>query len=229
MQTPFWLNNPTILLDGDSVTQVWPTPDMNVNQKMNAITRLVLLLSVLGYLVTENSRIIITCLATLVAIIILQYTQKESVSKKELREAVKEGFETLNAGQLAAINYTRPSDTNPLMNVLLPEIHDNPSRPAAEPAFNPIVEKNINKKTQQFVVNQFDNKQGIDQRLFKDLGDQFEFDKSMHQWYATPSTTIPNDQKSFAEFCYGDMKSCKEGDSLACTQQMPPRRIDGNN
>ena len=216
MQTPFWLNNPTILLDGDSITQVLPTPDMNPNQKINSITRLVILLSILGYLVTENNRIIMTSLATLISIVILHYTQKESVNKKELHSAVKEGFETLNAKQLATLKYTRPNDTNPMMNVLLPEIQDNPTRPAAEPTFNPVVEKNINEKTKQFVVNQFDNKQGIDQRLFKDLGDKFEFDKSMHQWYATPNTTIPNNQKSFAEFCYGGMKSCKEGDGLAC-------------
>ena len=25
-----------------------------------------------------------------------------------------------------------------------------------------------------------------------------------------PNTTNPNDQKAFAKFCYGDMKSCKE-------------------
>jgi hypothetical protein len=228
MQTPFWLNNPTILLNGDSVSQVWPTQGMDANQKLNAITRLVLLLSLLGYLVTQNSRIIVTCFVTLVAIVILQYTQKESITKNDLHKVVKEGFETLNAGQLAAINYTRPSVSNPVMNVLLSEIHDNPTRPAAEPAFNPVVEKDINKKTQEFVVSQFDDKQGIDKRLFKDLGDKYEFDMSMHQWYATPSTTIPNDQKSFAEFCYGDMKSCKEGNSLACTQQMSPHWINGN-
>jgi len=229
MQTPFWLNNPTILLDGNSVSEVWPTPGMDANQKLNAITRLVVLLSVLGYLVTQNSRIIVTCLVTLVAIAILQYTQRESVTKADLQEAAKEGFETLSAGQLAAINYTRPSAENPVMNVLLPEIQDNPTRPAAEPAFNPVVEKDINRKTQEFVVNQFDDKQGIDERLFKDLGDQFNFDMSMHQWYATPNTTVPNDQKSFAEFCYGDMISCKEGNGLACTQQMPPHWINGNN
>ena len=34
---------------------------------------------------------------------------------------------------------------------------------------------------------------------------------SMRQWYPTANTNIPNDQKAFAEFCYGGMKSCKEG------------------
>ena len=229
MQTPFWLNNPLILFDSNSISQVWPTPEMDANQKLNAITRLVILLSILGYLITQNSRIIITCLVTLVAIGILQYAQKDKVTKKDIQEAAKEGFETLNAGQLASINYIRPNVNNPVMNVLLPEIQDNPKRPSAEPAFNPVVKNDINKKTQEFVVNQFDNKQNIDQRLFNDLGDQFNLDMSMRQWYTMPNTSIPNDQKSFAEFCYGDMISCKEGNELACTQRMPPHRINGDN
>ena len=47
----------------------------------------------------------------------------------------------------------------------------------------------------------------------------------MHAWYPTANTTIPNDQKGFAEYCYGDMISCRdqENNELACTRNMPPR------
>ena len=49
----------------------------------------------------------------------------------------------------------------------------------------------------------------------------------MRNWYSTANTQIPNNQKGFAEFCYGDMPStCKEGDSLACIKTMPPRIIN---
>ena len=113
------------------------------------------------------------------------------------------------------------------MNVLLPQIQDEPNRPPAAPAFNPVVVEDINKKTQEMVVNNFDDKKGIDERLFKDLGDSFQFDRSMIQFNATANTTIPNDQKSFAEFCYGDMISCKEGNELACSRSMPPNWTNG--
>jgi hypothetical protein len=43
----------------------------------------------------------------------------------------------------------------------------------------------------------------------------------MRNFYSTPNTTIPNDQKAFAEFCYGDMISCKEGNPIACAQWEP--------
>lgn len=229
MQSSFWLNNPLILINSNNINQVWPTKEMDANEKLNSITRLVIFLSILGYLVTKNIRILVTCCFTLIAIAILHFAQQQSNNKNLLKSSAKEGFETLSKSQLEQINFTKPSENNPLMNVLMPEIQDNPNRPQAQPAYNPIVEQDINKKTQDFVVNQFDDKQGINDKLFKDLGDKFEFDMSMHQWYATPNTTIPNDQKTFAEFCYGDMISCKEGDSLACTRSMPPHRIDGGN
>ena len=98
------------------------------------------------------------------------------------------------------------------MNVSLPEIKYNPKRKPAAPSFNPEVEKDINKKAGNV---------GIDPRLFKDLGDKLDFENSMRQFHSTPNTSIPNDQEAFAKFCYGDMPSCKDGDSLQCEKNNP--------
>ena len=49
-----------------------------------------------------------------------------------------------------------------------------------------------------------------------DLGDNLAFDRSMRNFYAMPNTQIPNAQKKFGEFCYGDMPSCKEGNGDQC-------------
>lgn len=227
MQSPFWLNDPTILFNRDKIGELWPTPNMSSNDKLNAVTRLVIIMSILGYLVTKNVRVIVTGLVTLVAIAILQYVQRRNDTKENVEKAVKEGFQVLTKKSLDSLPITRPDEKNPAMNVLLPQIQDEPQRPAAAPSFNPIVEKEINEKTKEFVVSNFDNPDGIDERLFKDLGDNFEFDRSMRQWYTNPSTTVPNDQKSFAEFCYGDMISCKEGNEQACERNMPPNWLNG--
>jgi uncharacterized protein (UPF0147 family) len=229
MQDTFWLNDPTILFNKDSVGQVWPAPGMSTNEKLNAITRLVILLTILGYLVTGNFRVIITGLVTIIAVAILKYLKRDEDIKENVKKAAKEGFATLDRETLSRMSFETPTADNPLMNVLLPQIQDDPNRPAAAPAFNPVVVEDINKKTQEMVVNNFDDKKGIDERLFKDLGDSFQFDRSMIQFNATANTTIPNDQKSFAEFCYGDMISCKDGNELACTQSMPPHWINGTN
>ena len=41
---------------------------------------------------------------------------------------------------------------------------------------------------------------------------QWSYDTFSRNFHTMPSTTNPNDQRAFAEFCYGNMKSCKEGD-----------------
>jgi hypothetical protein len=106
------------------------------------------------------------------------------------------------------------------MNVLLTDIADNPNRVGAAPAYNELIEKEIDNSTKKMISNEL-NDNNIDKRLFKDLGDGFEFDRSQRNFYATANTQIPNDQKAFADFCYGSMPSCKEGDSNACSKNNP--------
>jgi hypothetical protein len=222
MNTQFWLYNPLVLFNKNNLTELWPNNNMNLNEKLNSITRLVIVLSLLGYLVTKKARMIVTGLLTLSAISILQYVQHNKILKSKVQ---KEGFDNLTVFK-NNYEYTKPTNKNPMMNVLLPEINDNPNRNSAAPSFNPVVENDINNKTKEMVVNKFDNKKNIDNRLFKDLGDNFEFDMSMRQWYSTANTKVMNDQKAFADFCYGDMISCKEGNELACTRNAPPHWIN---
>ena len=54
----------------------------------------------------------------------------------------------------------------------------------------------------------------IDKKLFNDLGEKFQFDRSMIPFNSAPNTHIPNDQNLFANFLYGDMVSGKEGNKF---------------
>ena len=63
------------------------------------------------------------------------------------------------------------------------------------------------------------------EKLFASLDDHFEFEQSARQFYSNPSTTIPNDQGAFAEFCYGEMISCKEGNMFACARDAPRHNL----
>jgi len=218
MTTPFWLSNPTILFKQDNITQIWPTQRMTSEEKLNSITRLVILLTLLGYLITKTFKIVVTGVVTLAAIVILFSIQNMNVAKKVIK---KEAFTNMSQQQQLD-NYTLPTVKNPAMNVLLTEIVDDPDRNAAAPAFDPVVEEDMNQKTKQFVTSNF-NDPSINDRLFKDLGDSYEFDQSMRTWYATPNTRVTNDQTAFADYCYGDMISCKEGNGFACTRNAPPR------
>ena len=66
--------------------------------------------------------------------------------------------------------------------------------------------------------NEADEK--IDERLFKETGDKFMFEQSMRQFYTTANTMVPNSQKDFAQFCYGNMASCRDGDVEQCSKNM---------
>jgi hypothetical protein len=217
MTTSFWLYNPNILFKSGEISNIWPTRDMSFATKLNALSRLVILFTLIGYLMTKKIKILLSGLVTLGTIILL-FLIKNAQRKK------KEGFTSNDIFDILKPNFTEPTVNNPVMNVLLPEINENPNRGTAAPAFIPIVEADINEKTKQFVMNNFQDST-IDQRLFNDLGDNFAFEQSMHSWYPMPNTTIPNDQKSFSEYCYGDMISCRdiENNELACIRNMPPR------
>ena len=217
MTTSFWLYNPNILFKSGEISNIWPTANMSFADKLNSISRLVIILTLLGYLITKNIKILLSGLATLGTIILL-YLIKNKKNKK------KEAFTSNDIYDMLKPDYTEPTIRNPVMNVLLPEINENPNRGQAAPAFVPIVESDINEKTKEFVMSNF-NDPTIDQRLFNDLGDNFTFNQSMHAWHPMPNTTIPNDQQSFAEYCYGDMISCRDEDNneLACIRNMPPR------
>ena len=221
MSNSFWINEPSVLFEKSEIMHIWPTPNMSSAQKLNAITRLVIILTLLGYAYSRRLAILITGVVTLGILVLLFLIQKKKSNNLQNTE-IKEGFENNELNQInkgltiPPIKFTMPKENNPLMNVLLPEIQYDPTRPPAAPSFNKEVEEDINKKTIDFVGEQFDNDERIKKLLFADLADNMEFTFSMRNFNSTPATTIPNDQGAFAQFCYGDMISCKEGNALAC-------------
>ena len=244
--TAFWLQDPTVLFNNTGITQIIPTSDMNRDAKLNAISRLIILMTLLGYLFTMSIKLLLLGAIALAMIALLHTAQSNATATGSNATGSnatatgtaspngdkKEGFANyanyntgrrrmVNHAQPSALSFQAPTPQDPLMNVLLTDIKDRPTRPAAEPAFNPQVEHEINETTQQFVVQDLGSNPNLEDRLFRDLGDNFEFNNSMRSYFATPNTKIPNDQHAFAEYCYGSMISCKEGNMMACARANP--------
>jgi len=237
--TPFWLNEPTILFNKKYITDIWPNSIMTNMEKLNAISRFVILASLLGYLITLNIGLIFVCIITLGVIAILYHVQsnkskdneKEKDKGKEKDKVsppkIKENFTNSILYNEVKDDFTNPKQNNPMMNVLVPEVVYNPTRNEAAPAFNAEVEKKINNNTKDYVVDttfsdeSSKQKEYIKRKLFSDLGDSYMFDHSMRNFYTNPNTTIPNDQEGFANFCFGDMISAKEGNEFALARHMP--------
>jgi hypothetical protein len=231
--TPFWLNEPTILFNKKYITDIWPNTIMTNMEKLNAISRFVILASLLGYLITLNIGLIFVCIITLGVIAILYHVQsnKSKDNEKEKDKVsppkIKENFTNSILYNEVKDDFTNPKQNNPMMNVLVPEVIYNPTRNEAAPAFNAEVEKKINNNTKDYVVDttfsdeSSKQKEYIKRKLFSDLGDSYMFDHSMRNFYTNPNTTIPNDQEGFANFCFGDMISAKEGNEFALARHMP--------
>ena len=47
--TNIWIKDPTVLLKKNQLNQIWPKSTMSRNEKINAVTRLVIVLSLLGF------------------------------------------------------------------------------------------------------------------------------------------------------------------------------------
>lgn len=235
--TAFWLNDPTVLFNNAGITEIVPMTGMNRESRLNAISRMIILLTILGYLLTLSYKIILLGVISLAMIAFLYVAQGSSAAAAATPtpSGKKEGFSNYanyNTGRRrmtkvaaasspSGLTFQAPTPQDPLMNVLLTDIVDRPNRPAAEPAFNPKVEHAINESTIQFVVDDLGGNPNLEDRLFRDLGDNYEFSNSMRNYFATPNTRIPNDQHAFAEYCYGDMISCKEGNMMACARANP--------
>ena len=193
----FWLNNPAILFKKNKITQIWPNDTMNYNNKLNAISRFVLLLSLLGYMCLQKTNILLIGVTTLGIICVLSYYNNNTnklVSQKE-------GFEDIKKTIM-------PNEKNPLMNVSLNDYTDNPNKPPSALISDPNIPEKINNAAKDNIINA-DPHNNDKSKIFKDLSDELEFEQSMRAFHTTASTTIPNDQKGFTEFCYGNLPSDK--------------------
>jgi hypothetical protein len=212
--TKFWIYDPSVLLDKNTLLDLWPLETMTREEKLNAISRFVIYTTVVSIFLFRSVKIILTGIITLV-ILVITYCILNNRSKKLMKDTLREGFSDESLYEKFKSGYTNPTTQNPIMNVLLPEIQDNPQRLQAAPAYNKAVEKEINESAINLVKTNFDD-QSIDEKLFNDLGDKFQFEQSMRQFYSTANTRVPNNQKEFAQFCYGNMASCRDGDVEEC-------------
>lgn len=215
MSNEIWLYNPTILFNQNKIRELWPTNDMSLEEKINTITRLIILLTIIGYLITLRLNIFVIGIVTIISILFIYILQKKK--KESFVNNLTNSGNVLNNPlfyEMNRNNYESPTKENPLMNVLIPEVYYNPQRKPAAPTFNPVVENEINESVKQIVSDKFGD-DDIKEKLFGGLGDKLSFNRSMIPFSATANTTIPNNRKEFQDFLYSDMISGKEGHALA--------------
>lgn len=158
------------------------------------LNKLIVFISIMSLILYLNCGKISVLITGFISVFLISYVKNDKSKRFE-------SFFNGNNCQdnLAKIN---PTKENPLMNVDLSK--DNPNRPPADKSYLTDVENKI----KNFVKENAN--ESVNDNLFRDVGDEMELNNSMRQFYTTPNTTIPNDQKSFGNFCYGNMPSDKD-------------------
>ena len=193
----FWIYNPSILFNSNYISQIWPYSNLERDEKLNAMTRFIILITLLGYMCINKVLIIILGLILIGLIVIFYQSQKEGY----------EPFYKLHP--YFSINEEKKIDNNnPFSNVLMTDYKYNVNKEESNEDYTPALEEKINNSTKQSIIEQNSDNEDF-QHAFEDDNSNIVFEQSMRSFYTNPSTTIPNKQDKFLEFCYGKLPSEK--------------------
>ena len=196
MTEQIWYNDLSDFMNSNNYMKILPLQEMSTEQKLNAILRFALYLSVLLALLHANYKyLFIAIITALVSAVINQY----SSGKKEMNEQF---LKKNNAYIVDNKVCSRSTVDNPFMNPSIADITMNPNHPEA---------CNLdNEEVKQMVEDNFNA------RLFRDVSDLYGNMSSQRQFYTMPVTTIPSNQTDFANWLYNRGTSCKEGNGEQC-------------
>ncbi len=192
MSDSFWFHDPKILFRKDRLTQIWPYENMPFHEKLNATTRFILLISIIGFM-TLNNYLILLFGAVLILLLLVVYNRVNT-------EAM--------TNRVVSSNEDKYSPKNPLYNVMMTDYEDNKNKSELSREYSEKDESLINTNVKNFVLENNKDNKDIG-KIFQNVGNKLDFEKSMRQFHINPSTTIPNNQDDFLEYCYKDLYSEK--------------------
>jgi hypothetical protein len=105
---PFWAEDPNIILRSEFVFELFPTSSMTYTQKLNAVTRMVIALTLASLIFSRNIRILIAGAITVLSIYLL-YKSNESQFKHKESGLLKEGYalDTLSPDKITSFDLNR--------------------------------------------------------------------------------------------------------------------------
>jgi hypothetical protein len=184
----FWLDNLNELFN----PILYPNVNMTIDEKINAIIRLILFTGIIATLIFNDSRyILFIFIIMLISILIYNY----QIDKNKRIEKY------LNDNDLDIINNEKcikPTQENPFMNPSL--IGNNKYKSCS-------IE---NEKIKDDIDYYFNN------NVFRETDDIYDKSLLDRQFYTVPSTTIPNNREVFTSWLYDRGPSCKENNGEQC-------------
>lgn len=203
---PFWYDDIEILWDSDRLIEFFPSKDHTIEERLNAIMRLCIYISILLLAYGRKHEYIFIAVGggLFTYYIYKNKSQREKELKKlHFEELSKiEGFEDIECSKPTLDNPFMNATMKDYMNIKEGKIVD---RPPACDITVPDVKEEVDKL--------FNN------NLYRDIDDVFGKMNSQRQFYTMPSTTIPNDRESFQKWLYDSPMTCKEDQNYCLRQE----------
>tara|TARA_B110000285_G_scaffold176929_1_gene198750 strand:- start:1652 stop:2290 length:639 start_codon:yes stop_codon:yes gene_type:complete len=199
--TPLWINDVSVLYNGNYLFEIIPNKGFDFNRKLNSLVRLSIYYSAIMFLVNKDTNIFFLPAIVLAISVILNKnhakTQIEESTNNLKMDEIKVMEDDMN---IVSSSCRIPTDENPFMNAL--HTTNSPNLKSCSSYNNKGVQRDI------------DNKFNTD--LYRDANDIFGKNNSQRQFYTVPGGSIPNDQESFTNWLYKTPKTCKEGNGTQC-------------
>tara|TARA_B100000963_G_C22620005_1_gene669440 strand:- start:1900 stop:2511 length:612 start_codon:yes stop_codon:yes gene_type:complete len=194
-ETVFWLKKPQIIFQKNVITEISFNNKMSLEEKLNALTRFVILVTTLGYILMRQTSILLLGITFLAIIVLYYYYLKDN---KKFKESFTMIHDIYKPNELDTYN---PFD-NPLTNDF-----DTLNKPT-EALNNEVYKDEITEVAKSAVLKLNENNKDKN-RLFNDLETNLSFENSMRQFHSISGSSVPNNQDNFLKYCYGSLPSDK--------------------
>lgn len=180
MPEQIWYKDPTILFAQDTWNKFVPTDDMSTAERLNSTVRFSIYFSALFFLTTGVTTYVMA-IPVVMAITVVMYMYFPNGTTLE-------PFKIGSVSKKRKGEFTMPTAANPFMNVLLPEILDNPNREDAAPINRRDVKADIYKTFQKT------------SDIHMDTTDLFDQSQAMRTFHTLQSAKVPNDLDGFKKW-----------------------------
>lgn len=204
ISTPFWYKDPSVLYDKDYIFEIVPSKHFDIIRKLNSTVRLSIIYSIIVYFINKDNRYLVLPFVVAAVTWVIWRRQPDIHVNDVLEESMSNKLDDLVKINDLVTECRVPTKDNPFMNPGLLEFsNDNINMPKSCPSYNNVgVQKRIDEL--------------FNKDLYRDVKDVFNKNNSQRQFYTVPGNQVPNDQNSFANWCYGMPETCKEGNKLSC-------------
>lgn len=212
----FWLNNYKILFDKSKLAEFYPSFDMTMIEKLNAIMRMGIYTGAILFLIKNNYQYLaIPVLIGLFTVFIyktqldnleLFFTSYDSVTNRQNKEVLTQNREP----------QTAPSQDNPFMNYIHGVPNQDTSRPPAAKSYN-----------NDYVKNEIEN--NFNHNLYRNVDDIYNKSHGQLNFHTQPVTTVTNDQNAFASWLYRTGPTLKEDTTKGAPHWNPVDHLEPDN